>query len=378
MSRIALRAVSKEYPGQVPALRDIDLEVAEGAFLTIVGPSGSGKSTLLRLIAGLETPTAGRVVLDGRPADDLPPWRRGVAMVFQEQPPYPHLDVHGNLAFALRATGLPRAEVRDRVREVAALLGLDGLLDRRPATLSGGQRRRVVLGRAVARRPRVLLLDEPLSGLDAPLRAAMRALLATLHRQFSMTLVLVTHDQADALALGDHVAVLVDGQLAQHGPPGEVYDRPATLDVAQFIGEPPMNLLTACWLDDPSGSRLRLLGRDLPLPGPNFGTSPGPSGADRPVVLGLRPEHLEITSRPSRGAVAALPGTVHRVERLGPDSVVEADLGGGQALRVRTRGQVDVRVGDPIGVRLDLEAASWFDPATGRRIGPPRPLESGE
>ena len=243
MATLELRDLSKIYPGGVVGLAGLDLSVLPGEFLTVVGPSGSGKSTLLRLVAGLDRPDSGSILIDGRPAADRPPHLRDVAMVFQNQSPYPHLSVFENLAFGLRARRAARAEIPERVRAVAAGLGLADVLDRRPATHSGGQRLGVALGRALARRPKLLLLDEPFSNLDAPLRLASRADLLALHRSLGITTIQVTHDQSEALALGYRVAVLNEGRLAQVGTPEEVYSRPEDRFVASFLGEPPMNFL---------------------------------------------------------------------------------------------------------------------------------------
>lgn len=363
---IALREVTKAYAGAAPSLLSVDLEVPEGTFQAIVGPSGSGKSTLLRLIAGLVSPSAGSLLLDGVPAAELAPRDRGVAMVFQNQPPFPHLNVHDNLAFSLRPMRLPKRQVAQRVAEVAALLGLDALLGRRPDSLSGGEQRRVVLGRAVARRPRILLLDEPLTGLDAPLRTSMRTLLADLHRTFAPTVLLVTHDQSEAMALGERIALLHGGRLIQNGTPEDIYERPRSVEVARFLGEPPMNIVPARLVESSAGLVLELPG-PCRVPLDRAENSPTGSG---PVLLGLRPEHFLVRED------GELRGTVLRIERMVPDVLVDLDLGG-HCIRLRSTLSIGVRRGDAIRVRPQLEFASWFDPATGRRIERSEAVQSG-
>ncbi|RMD78569.1 MAG: ABC transporter ATP-binding protein, partial [Gammaproteobacteria bacterium] len=260
MAELALEGLGKVFPDGTAALRGVDLAVGEGELLVLVGPSGCGKSTLLRLVAGLERPSAGRVRIGGRDVTTLPPQRRDVAMVFQNYALYPHLSVAGNLAFPLRMRGVPRAQRRRRVAEVAALLGLEGLLERRPGELSGGQRQRVAMGRALVRRPQVLLLDEPLSNLDARLRVQLRAELAALQRRTGVTTLHVTHDQAEAMTLGHRVAVLRAGRLEQVGQPEALYREPATAFVAAFLGSPGMNLLAARLEPAPGGWRLAVAG----------------------------------------------------------------------------------------------------------------------
>jgi len=338
LATVELQAIGKAFAGGVEAIAGVDLAVADGEFLAVVGPSGSGKSTLLRLIAGLEAPTSGAIRIGGRAADRLAPRERDVAMVFQDPAPYPHLSVFENLAFGLRARGAPRPEIPGRVEEVAAMLGLSDCLGRRPAALSGGQRQRVALGRALARRPGILLLDEPFASLDAPLRAAIRADLADLQRRLMTTTILVTHDQAEALALGDRVAVLDCGRLAQVGTPSDVYDRPASKSVAAFVGSPPMSFLPA-----PAGS----LG----------------------VVLGLRAEDVRLVEP---GEAAAPPGTpdllatVRRLEPRGHETIAALDLDG-HMLAARFPASRRTRIGETVVVRLDLARASWFD-AGGLRV----------
>jgi len=374
LARLDLIGVEKTFSGGVAAIRGVDLAVEDGELFVIVGPSGSGKSTLLRLIAGLETPGAGSLRLDGRPIERLAPVDRDVAMVFQDQVLYPHLDAFENIAFGLRARRVARAEVESRVRATAGVLGLTDCLGRRPATLSGGQRRRVALGRALVTRPRLFLLDEPFSGLDAPLRASTRAELVDLHRKLKATMILVTHDQADALAIGNRVAVLDRGRVAQVGRPLDLYDRPASRLVARFVGQPPMNLLPC--LVAREGDRLAVRVVDLDHLGPWMapGSSPWASkllalGESR-VDLGLRPEQLAVRSAgpfsPTSDPATA-PATIRRLEPMGHETLAVLALGP-YHLIARLAPRTPFRVGDRVLVGLDFGQASWFDSSTGDRL----------
>lgn len=316
--------------GDVAALDGVTLDVAEGELLAVVGPSGSGKSTLLRVVAGLAAADAGRVVLGGEDVTSVEPSRRGVALVFQSYALFPHLDVAQNIAFGLRARGVGEAERRERVAEVAELLEVDGLLARRPSQLSGGERQRVALARGLVGRPRVVLLDEPLSGLDAQLRDRARARLRRLQRERGVTMVVVTHDQAEALTLGDRVAVLDAGRVRQHAAPDEVYERPADTVVARFVGRPPMTLL------EPGEAATLGLER-----------RPG-------ALAGVRAE--DVVADPS--GVAA---RVELRERAGHDVLCHLEAGG-----VRLPARVDADEGAMVRVRV--ARARWFDAASGRAL----------
>lgn len=321
MAAIDFRGISRSFAAGRPALDGVDLAVADGERLAVLGPSGSGKSTLLRLAAGLDRPTAGDIWFDGRCMGEVPPHRRDVGLVFQEATLLPYLNVAGNLEFGLKARGVSRDERRRRVAEVAAMLGLGDLLGRRPSQLSGGERQRAAIGRAVARRPAVLLLDEPFSSLDLPLRAALRRDLIHLHDQLGMTLIHVTHDQGEALALGHRVAVLNLGRLVQVGPPHEVYNRPATPFVAGFVGDPPMNLI-------PTDGRL----------------------------MGLRPEHVRVL----RAGGTPLGATVSRAEYRGDSTLISLDLAGARIV-ARVADAAGVREGDAVSLEFDPARACWFD-----------------
>ena len=359
MARLELRGVSKTYPGGIVAARGVDLTVEDGELFVIVGPSGSGKSTALRLVAGLEDLDAGSIHLDGRRIDGLPPAGRDVAMVFQDQVLYPHLDVAENLAFGLRARKVGRDEVAARVREAAATLGLADCLGRSPGTLSGGQRRRVALGRALVLRPRLFLFDEPFSGLDAPLRASTRAELAELNRQTGATMVLVTHDQGEALALGNRVAVIDGGRVVQVGRPLDLYDRPADRFVARFLGQPPMNLLPG---------KIETVGgtQTVRIEGLEEATAwTVPEGSPETVELGIRPEHVAIVGE-SQGSPGPL-ATIRRLEPLGHETLTYLDLGP-HSLAARLPARQPFRPGDRVRVDLDFGRGSWFDATTGVRI----------
>jgi multiple sugar transport system ATP-binding protein len=317
MATVSLEGLRKAHPGAPDALRELTLEIADGEFLSLVGPSGCGKSTTLNLIAGLDEPTSGVVRIGGRAVNGLSPAERDVAMVFQSYALYPHKDVRGNLAFPLQLARLPRAEIERRVSETAGLLGIAALLSRKPRDLSGGQRQRVALGRALVRKPRVFLFDEPLSNLDAGLRAQLRAELKRLHASLRATFVYVTHDQAEAMTLSDRIAVLDAGRLQQVGPPREIYERPANRFVAEFFGTPRINVVP---------------GRLLGLPD---------------AEVGIRPEHLEVLSEATSGALA---GTVDLVELTGAETWVTI-AAAGERLVARAPADYPGRSGDRVHVR---------------------------
>ena len=375
MARLELRGVEKTYPGGIAACRGVDLTVDDGELFVIVGPSGSGKSTLLRLVAGLETLQGGSIWLDGRRIDALAPRDRDVAMVFQDQVLYPHLDVFENLAFGLRARGVSRLEVEERVRGTASALGLADCLDRSTGMLSGGQRRRVALGRALVLRPKLFLLDEPFSGLDAPLRASTRAELVDLKRQFGATMVLVTHDQGEALAMGDRVAVIDNGRVVQVAQPLDLYDRPSTRFVARFIGQPSMNLLPCLVGKEDANLLIRIVNLDelgpwtIPLTAP-WASLLSDRGSSR-VDLGLRPEHLSIRTAGPFNPVSIPPtgpSTIRRLEPMGHETLAYLEFGPYE-LTARLPARTPFRVGERVLVELDFERGSWFDAESGDRLG---------
>jgi multiple sugar transport system ATP-binding protein len=348
MSAVEWRGVAKRF-GDVPALHDFDLLAADGVFLVMLGPSGCGKTTALRILAGLELPDEGKVFLGDRDVTRLQPRDRDVAMVFQSYALYPHMTVGENIDYPLKLRDIPGAQRKAAVQEVADLLEIGHLLGRRPRQLSGGQRQRVALARAIVREPQAFLMDEPLSNLDAKLRASMRGELKRLQKRLAATTVYVTHDQAEATTMADVVAVLKDGVLQQLAPPLEIYDRPANRYVATFVGSPPMNVLPGAI--DSSGSAFVVEGTPLPLPEHLYA-----SCAEHDVVeLGVRPEDLSLGER-------GLPGEVYVVEPLGNETLVEVRVGS-SIVAVRTERGWEAPIGTPVGVGLDPQKACFFDAA---------------
>jgi ABC-type sugar transport system ATPase subunit len=317
---------------------DVSLQIAHGELLVLVGPSGSGKSTVLRLIAGLDVPTSGRVLIEGEDVTGVPPQQRDLAMVFQSYALYPHKTVRENLAFGLQMRRVDAARIEERVREVASTLGIDTLLDRRPAALSGGQRQRVALGRAMVRSPKAFLLDEPLSNLDPVLRIEMRTELTLLHRRLGATMVYVTHDQEEAMTLGSRIAVMRDGALEQVAAPMDLYERPANIFVASFIGSPAMNI----W----PGTIVR-------------------AGGERALV-GVRPHDIELTSTEECDAT----GRVEILEPMGPTTLVHVAIDAVPPSRARIVVQPNTRmaIGDRVGFRVRRDRLHFFDETSGRRI----------
>ncbi len=371
MAQVTLSGVEKVYRGGVRAVRDLNLRIEDGRFVALVGPSGCGKSTTLRMIAGLEPVTAGVVSIGGRPVNGLPPRDRDVAMVFQNYALYPHMTARQNLAFGLKLRKTPREEIERRVRAAAALLGLDACLDRRPGALSGGQRQRVALGRAIVREPACFLFDEPLSNLDAPLRAAMRSELKALHRRLRTTTVYVTHDQEEAMTLGDMVVVMAEGAVQQAGTPAEVYRSPVNRFVAGFVGAPPMNFLDGVLqeAEDAVVWRERAgQGLSVVLPQPLAG--PARRGLGAPRVLGVRPGAVTV------GPVGpdAAPCEVASIEPLGEQTDLRLVLPSGAALTARVPapiGSATPGVGDRVGVSLDPSRVHLFEPGPfGRSLAP--------
>jgi multiple sugar transport system ATP-binding protein len=379
MASIAFEDVSKVFPDGTAAVDGFDLEIADGEFMVLVGPSGSGKSTALRMVAGLEEVTRGTVRIGDRVVNDVPPKDRDIAMVFQSYALYPHMSVNDNLGFALRMQRKERREIVARVGGAAQRLGIGTLLARRPRALSGGQRQRVALGRAIVREPQAFLMDEPLSNLDAKLRVEMRAYLAKLHQELGTTTLYVTHDQTEAMTMGDRVAVMRDGRLEQCAPPQELYDRPANLFVAAFMGSPAMNLMQGRLRRSDGGIEVEL-GEDLlrlPDDRPALRSHVG-----REVVVGIRPEGVDLAVNGNVGDTLRLP--VVLTEALGSDMLVhahsqapavhlgdvlddEADL---EALEpsarvvARVPPSAGVEPGNPVRLRVDLQRMHFFDPDT--------------
>ncbi|HVL70002.1 MAG TPA: ABC transporter ATP-binding protein [Vicinamibacterales bacterium] len=353
MASIALERVSRVFAGGHAGVRDVSLQIPDGELVVLVGPSGSGKSTLLRLIAGLETPTSGRVLIGGRDVTGVPPQQRDLAMVFQSYALYPHKTVRENLAFGLRMRGRPRPEIERRVAEVAAALQIEALLDRRPAQLSGGQRQRVALGRAIAREPQAFLFDEPLSNLDPALRLETRTEIALLHRRLRATMVYVTHDQEEAMKLGERVVLLRDGAVEQVGPPMEIYRRPATLFAARFVGSPPMNILEGRIGAEGGTVSLEALNCSVPLQGHAAGFAAGDG-----VAVGIRPHDLALVSVPD----GDFTGTVDVVEPAGSELHVHLhpEHRPADRLIVVARGDATVRPDTLVGVHIARDRIHLF------------------
>jgi sn-glycerol 3-phosphate transport system ATP-binding protein len=354
MAELKLSGIVKNF-GAVRVLHGIDLAVQDGEMIVIVGASGCGKSTLLRIVAGLERATGGTVLIDGRDVTALEPAARDIAMVFQNYALYPHMRVFDNMAYGLRIRGLAREDIKRRVGEAAELLGLSALLDRRPRELSGGQRQRVAMGRAIVREPKLFLFDEPLSNLDAKLRVAMRAEIKRLQRRLGVTSLFVTHDQVEAMTLGDRLVVMHEGRAAQIASPMEIFERPADTYVAGFIGSPAMNFLPAIISEDAKAARLSD-GNSIALPHGQYAARPG-----QKVTLGIRPEHI---SQPG-----PLRLTADLIEPLGSESVVHGKLAAGETLTLRLPGAPPTAAVLEIAPRT--EHLHVFDGETGKRLPPP-------
>ncbi|MCV7218375.1 sn-glycerol-3-phosphate ABC transporter ATP-binding protein UgpC [Mycobacterium crocinum] len=352
MAEVEFRDVTRRYAGGVVALKEFNLTVADGEFLILVGPSGCGKSTALRLLAGLDKPTSGQIRIGDQVVNALAPGERDIAMVFQNYALYPHMTVYRNLAYGLRQRKTARGEIDRRVRETAALLEIDKLLDRKPGQLSGGQRQRVAMGRALVRQPRAFLLDEPLSNLDAKLRNQVRGDLKRLHRELPVTSIYVTHDQVEAMTLGDRLCVMAGGEIQQIGTPDEIYNHPANTFVAAFMGSPPMNLFAA-----QVQSGVLHVGDKAVIEV----TTP-----DGPVTVGARPEHLRLHDNHGEGLLHA---TVDFIEPLGSHVLVTAVVrtGDGDDARVIVHAPAgtDLPAGTVVGLEMPSERTYFFDADTG-------------
>ena len=372
MAVMTLEALTKVYGREAaPAADRVSIEIRDREFMVLLGPSGCGKTTTLRMIAGLESITSGKLSIDGQVMNQVPAKDRDIAMVFQSYALYPHMTVKDNLAFGLKRRAVARAEIERRVAAVAETLALSELLQRKPHALSGGQRQRVALGRAIVRDPKVFLFDEPLSNLDAALRASTRAEIAALHRRLGATMIYVTHDQVEAMTLGTRICIMNGGRVMQLGRPLEVYHRPVNTFVAGFLGNPPMNLLPALV---PDGGRGVSLGGSL-LQLPEDRMPPVASGHE--LTFGIRPE--DVALRPQEGgSVAEVSGQVAQIEALGAETVVVATLQDGAALTARLSGDAGLRVGETCRLFLDLKASQVFGSDGNAMIPAPRPEERRE
>jgi multiple sugar transport system ATP-binding protein len=363
MASVSFEQVTKVFENGEEAVKELSLGVRDGEFMVLVGPSGSGKSTALRMVAGLEEATDGTIRIGERVVNDVAPRDRDIAMVFQNYALYPHMSVRENVGFPLRLHGVRRREVKTRVKEAADLLAIGELLERRPRQLSGGQRQRVAMGRSIVREPRAFLMDEPLSNLDAKLRVEMRAYIARLHQQLGTTTLYVTHDQTEAMTMADRVAVMREGRLEQVDQPQAVYERPANVFVAGFIGSPAMNLVSSR-LEASDGALYASLGEhrlllpDRPLRWPGLGRYVG-----RDAVLGFRPEAV------SDAENGVAPGStietdVALAEPLGAETIVHFDVEGAEGLKARLDGRTRVEAGQRVRLALDVERLHFFDPET--------------
>jgi sn-glycerol 3-phosphate transport system ATP-binding protein len=355
MGAISIRNVIKHYghgPKANPVIHGVSAEIADGEFIVIVGPSGCGKSTLLRMVAGLEEITGGEISIGGRVVNDVEPADRDIAMVFQNYALYPHMSVFDNMAYGLKIAKLPREQIKARVDKAAAILELGGLLERKPRQLSGGQRQRVAMGRAIVRQPQVFLFDEPLSNLDAKLRAATRIEIKKLHAELGVTSLFVTHDQVEAMTLAERMIVMNAGRMEQIGTPEEVYARPATTFVASFIGSPPMNLLHGV----ADGASFRVGGQALPLP--------RPAPRSGPLVLGVRPEHVQWAT----AGEGSWELQVDVLEMLGAERLIYCRLGE-SLFTVRIDGMLAAPApGDRVPLMVTAERLHWFDADTLARV----------
>jgi len=354
-----LRNIRKDF-GETAVLKGIDVTIPHGSFVVIVGPSGCGKSTLLRLVAGLETADHGDILIGGAAVGHLEPGARDVAMVFQNYALYPHLTVAENIGFGLSVRGTPRAELAERVRRAAENLQIADLLDRRPRQLSGGQRQRVAMGRAIVRDPKVFLFDEPLSNLDAKLRVVMRSEIKRLHRRLGATSIYVTHDQVEAMTLGDRLVVMNNGVVEQEGAPLDIYSRPATAFVAAFIGSPPINLLAG--RRDATGIALGDADAPVTLPA-TAAAAAGPDGLPERTQVGIRPEHL----LPCGEAEADIRLVVDLVEAQGAETIVHGQAGS-LRLTARLGGEARVVEGETVPLRVQPGSLHLFDADSGRRL----------
>ena len=355
MAAVDIRGVKKSF-GSTQVVHGVDIAIGDGEFAVLVGPSGCGKSTLLRMIAGLEKITEGEIAIGGRVVNRVPPKERDIAMVFQNYALYPHMSVYDNMAFSLKLAKVDRWAIQEQVERAAQILGLSALLDRYPRQLSGGQRQRVAMGRAIVRNPQVFLFDEPLSNLDAKLRVQMRTEIKELHQRLKTTSVYVTHDQIEAMTMADRIVVMHDGRVEQIGSPLELYDRPANLFVAGFIGSPAMNLLQGVYRADSGEPRVEFAdGSRLPAP-----TARARDG--QTVIYGVRPEHLSLA-----GASGGLPGKVLVVEPTGADTQVVLRIGSGDLCAIFRERHV-FRPGESISLKAEVSRIHLFEAEGGGRL----------
>jgi multiple sugar transport system ATP-binding protein len=362
MATVTFDHMYKRYGDDVIAVNDLNLEIADGEFVCLVGPSGCGKTTALRCVAGLEEISDGKLIIGDRVVNNVAPKDRDIAMVFQSYALYPHMSVFDNLAFGLKLRKIKKDEIERRVNEAAGLLGLERFLDRKPRALSGGQRQRVALGRAIVREPSVFLMDEPLSNLDAKLRVETRANIARLHQRLGTTTIYVTHDQVEAMTMGDRIAVMRDGLLQQIGTPQELYDHPDNVFVAGFIGSPSMNFATAT----AQGKDLVLGGAKLELSGEQAQAADSrPQGSN--VLIGFRPEHIEVANGTTGANAVRFPARVDVVEYLGNDELIHAEAEGNEIVALLPSDR-KLKVGETVDFAVPMEKLHIFDPESERTL----------
>ena len=359
MARVLLKDVEKIYPGNVKAVSDFNLEVNDSEFVVLVGPSGCGKSTTLRMVAGLEEITKGTITIGDRVVNDVPPKDRDIAMVFQNYALYPHMTVYDNMAFGLKLRKYKKSEIDKRVREAADILGIEPLLARRPKALSGGQRQRVAVGRAIVRKPAVFLFDEPLSNLDAKMRVQMRTEISKLHTQLETTMIYVTHDQVEAMTMGDRIVVMKDGFIQQVAPPTELYDNPANLFVASFIGTPPMNFFEGIIVVQ--DGKLVFDEGTFSLDLPDKWKSTLESYADKKIVFGVRPEHVGSPSAEATPGLSKIRASVEVVEPMGSETYLYMNTDQNEFI-ARVDSHREAQVGGTLELAVMMDKVHLFDP----------------
>jgi len=367
MADVSLENVTKVFPGGTVAVKDFTLDIRNQEFVVLVGPSGCGKSTTLRMVAGLEGATDGVIRIGDRVVNDVPPKDRDIAMVFQNYALYPHMTVYKNMAFGLKLRRFPKDEIDRRVKEAARILGIEELMDRKPKALSGGQRQRVAVGRAIVRQPQAFLFDEPLSNLDAKLRVEMRAELKSLHHRLKTTVIYVTHDQAEAMTLGDRVVVMSQGEIQQVAPPLEVYDYPVNRFVAGFLGTPAMNFMSGTIAAQGGRTHFQMDSVRILLPDDIAGRVQDYAG--RTVTLGVRPEDVGVEGAGKfAGTENVVPTTVRVVEPLGDEQIIHVRGPAGVSIVCKLDAHIKVRVDEPLQAHLDVGRIHLFDDQTGDNV----------
>lgn len=368
MAKVTVSDVSKVYESGILAVNRLSLDVEDREFMVLVGPSGCGKSTMLRMIAGLEEMSVGTITIGDRVVNNVPPKDRDIAMVFQNYALYPHMTVYENLAFGLKLRNIPKADIDRRVKEAAEILGLNECLDRKPKALSGGQRQRVAVGRAIVRKPAVFLFDEPLSNLDAQMRVQMRTEISKLHTRLAATMIYVTHDQVEAMTMGDRICVMKDGVIQQVDIPQNIYDHPANVFVASFIGTPPMNLIKGELVQNEEEKTLYFRAGQHAIPLPDAWSESLNDFLEKPVIFGIRPEDIGSERAEKKNVRAKLSARVEVRETMGAETYLYLDAGLENSCIARVDAHKIVKVGDELVLSLDVDKAHLFDAETEKRI----------